>query len=85
MDEDMTTAVMRLEMQASLIQMDLRETQKLLFAVIAVIAPAEAGQLKSDFVERRRELLDRILMKWEPVDSGLAAELSELFEDDFQD
>jgi hypothetical protein len=83
--ESLQRMVMRSEMRACLLEMDLRSTQLMLLRMLHLIDPDQSQHWKDCFVERRREQIERMLIQWEKLDPQMTAEVQDLFEDDFED
>ncbi len=83
--EYLERTLMRLQMRSALLELDLQQTQLMMLRMLKMIAPLEADHWKDCFVERRHELIERVLIRWEGADPQLTAEIQDEFYDDFED
>lgn len=81
--EELEQEVKRLDIKGFVVEMDLRATQMTLLRLMMIVNPTLAPTWKAAFVERRRELIERLLIRFEESDPAMAAEIQESLEDDF--
>jgi phage regulator Rha-like protein len=83
--EELEQEVKRLDIKGFVVEMDLRATQMTLLRLMMFVNPTQAPKWKAAFVERRRELIERLLIQFEESDPAMAAQIQESLEDDFED